>query len=117
MEQANMSAVPFEWWKCLLSYWVSDGGLQRYRSAPVLGVLGPVLGRSEHRLFRCVRFHWGSLAFRHCCARGRAHSAEAIPPPSPTHYLLSESASGRTASVAINFLKQSKLSAGNRRQT
>src|SRR6266571_4652117 len=30
----------------------SDGGLQRYRSAPVLG-------RSEHRLFRCVRFHWG----------------------------------------------------------
>src|SRR6266516_3018706 len=39
----------------------------------------PVLGRSEHRLFRCVRFHWGSLAFRHCCARGRAHSAETIP--------------------------------------
>src|SRR6266576_238992 len=59
--------------------WISDGGLQQYRSAPVLG-------RSEHRLFRCVRFQWASLAFRHCCARGRAHSAETIPPPSLTQY-------------------------------
>ena len=62
-----------EFWPfSIFSQLLSDGGLQRYRSAPVLG-------RSEHRLFRCVRFNRGSLAFRHCCARGRAHSAEAIP--------------------------------------
>ena len=41
-------------------------------------VIRSVLGRSKHRAFRRVRFHWGSIAFQDCCARGRAHSAEAI---------------------------------------
>src|ERR1035438_10369568 len=39
----------------------------------------PVLGRSKYRLCRRARFRQRSLAFQHCCARGRAHPASTIP--------------------------------------
>src|SRR5712692_8853573 len=37
-------------------------------------IAAPEDGRSNDRVFRCVRFHWSPLAFQHRCARGRAHS-------------------------------------------
>jgi hypothetical protein len=58
--------------------WVDDGGRSPRRNAPVLE-------RSKHRVFQCIRFHWGPLTFLHCCTRGRAHrdNAAAL---SLTHY-------------------------------
>ncbi len=53
---------------------ISDGGISRWRSAPVLE-------RSNVQIYEAMRFHGRARIFRHCCARGRAHSEI------PTHAL------------------------------